>query len=200
MKPLIKHTLTFLLLSLLSITAVAQDYKANIKQSFTEYTRCMMTGELDKSLNYLLPTMFTLVPREQLLAAMEQTLKGKEIEIKFISFDIKEISNSNKIDTCYYAKVSYVSDMNIKMNLNKVESSEEKTKRLSIMKEAIAQGFKTEVKLDEATETFTMAPTKTSWAISKNGQTDWKFFNVEPGGKLIMEKLLPKELIDESIN
>jgi hypothetical protein len=197
----IRHTLAFLLLALFSITSSAQDYKANIRERFTQYSKHIITGEFDKSMDYIPEAMFTIIPRAQMVALFEQLLKNKEMEMKFIGFDIKEIADKRKIDTCYYAKVKYISGMTMKINSKATESADTKAKRLSMTKAAFANTFGSDnVKLDETTETYTITPTKNSWAISKNGQTDWKFLNVEPKQRLIMEKLLPKELIEESVN
>ncbi|MNR58497.1 hypothetical protein D3C85_1795120 [compost metagenome] len=89
----------------------------------------------------------------------------------------------------------------MKMNTAKIETATAKANRLATTRQAFANAFGSDnVKLDEATETYTITAAKSSWAISKNGQTDWKFINVEPNQRLIMEKILPKELINESIN
>jgi hypothetical protein len=201
LKTLTKHTFTLLLLSFLSITSVAQDYKANIKQRFNEYCGYLSAGEFDKSLDYVPEAIFTVVPRAQMVALFEQMLKGKEMQIKFISFDIKDVADIRKIDTCYYVRVKYLGVMSMKMNSGKTESADEKANRMAMTKQAFANAFGSDnVKLDESTETYTITAAKSSWAISKNGQTGWKFVNVEPKQRLIMEKILPKELIDESIN
>lgn len=197
----LKKSFILLLFILVSITSLAQDYKANIKQRFTEYTHYMIEHKFDKSLDYLPEAVFTIVPRTQLLAVFEQLLNKKNMEVKLISFDIKEIGNSRKIDSCYYANIKYTSVMSMKFNSDTVESSANKAKRLSMTNMAFANVFGTDnVKLDEATETFTISPAKSSWAISKNGLDGWKFVNIEREQRLIMEKILPKELIEESIN
>lgn len=193
--------LTFILFILLSINSVAQDYKASIKQRFAEYSALMVAHEFDKSLDYVPEAIFTVVPRPQLVTLFAQVFNNKDMEVKMISFNIKEISDSRKIDSCYYANIKYTSVMSMKINSDTTESSEVKVNRLSMTKAAFANAFGSDnVKLDETTETFTISPTKSSWAISKNGQDGWKFVNVEPKQRLLMEKILPKELIEESIN
>lgn len=197
----INRTLILLFFTLTSLTSLAQEYKTNIKQRFTEFNQYMVKGEFNKSMDYIPEAIFTIVPRAEMVKMFEQLLKNKDMEVKFIGFDIKEIADVRKIDTCYYVKIKYLSAMTLKMKISDTETADEKSTRLSMTKEAFANTFGSDnVKLDELTETFTIHPIKNSWAISKNGKTEWKFVNIEPKQRLIMEKVLPKVLIEESIN
>lgn len=184
-----------------SITGVAQDYKTSIRQRFTEYTKLMTYREFDKSMEYVPEEIFTIIPRTQMVALFDQLFNNKKMVVKMISFDIKEIVDSRKIDSSYYAKLRYISVMSMKMLADTIESAEVKANRLLMTKAAFANAFGSDnVKLDEATETYIISAAKSSWAISKNGKDGWKFVNVEPKQRLLMEKILPKALIEESIN
>jgi len=186
---------------LCSITGVAQDYKTSIRQRFTEYTKLITYREFDKSMDYVPEEIFTIIPRTQMVALFDQLFNNKKMVVKMISFDIKEIVDSRKIDSSYYAKLRYISVMSMKMLVDTIESAEVKDNRLLMTKAAFANAFGSDnVKLDEATETYIISAAKSSWAISKNGKDGWKFVNVEPQQRLLMEKILPKGLIEESIN
>ena len=196
-----KRTLTLLLFVLLSTAIFAQDYKANVKQNFSTYYKHIIAGEFDKSMDYLPSAIFTIIPRAQLVTAFQGLLKNPDTQIKLTSFEIKEIFDRQKIDTSYYVKMKYLSGMTMKMKSPSTETATEKETRLNLAKAAFGNIFGSEnISLDLATEIFTIAPTKTCWAISKNGLTDWKFITVEPNQRLIMEKILPKEIIEESVN
>ncbi|HKG05606.1 MAG TPA: hypothetical protein VKB19_04075 [Pedobacter sp.] len=188
------------ILLLISLSSSAQDYKKNIRERFADFAKLMVDGEFDKSMDYIPEAMFRIVPKAQMVAALKQVMKGK-FQIKMLGFDIKDISDSRKIDTFYYAKIKYVSAMTMKITADRVETAEAKKNRLASTTVAFANTFGSDnVKLDEATETYTLTPTKSSWAISKNGQTGWKFLNVEPKQRILLEKILPKVLIEESLN
>lgn len=186
---------------LCSITGVAQDYKTSIRQRFTEYTKLITYREFDKSMDYVPEEIFTIIPRTQMVALFDQLFNNRKMVVKMIRFDIKEIVDSRKIDSSYYAKLRYISVMSMKMLVDTIESAEVKDNRLLMTKAAFANAFGSDnVKLDEATETYIISAAKSSWAISKNGKDGWKFVNVEPQQRLLMEKILPKGLIEESIN
>jgi len=197
----LKHTFTLLFFLVLSISSFAQDYKENIRNRFTQYTKHLLDQDFDKSMDYLPEAIFTIVPRTQMVEIFEQVFNNKAVEMKMISFDIKEITNTRKIDSCYYVGIKYTSVISMKYISDTTSSSDSKANRISMTKAALANTFGSDnVKVDEVTETYTISPTKKSWAISKNGQDGWKFVNVDPKQRVLMEKILPKQLIDESIN
>lgn len=196
-----KRTLPLLFFIVLSTATFAQDYKASVKQSFTTYYKHIIAGEWDKSMDYLPPAMFKIVPRAQLIATFESLMNNPDMQIKLTGFEIKDVYDIRKIDTAHYVKIKYVGGMTMKMKADSAETKDQKETRLNLTKAALANTFGSEsVSLNVATEVFTIAPIKTSWAISKDGTKDWKFVNVEPKQRLIMEKLLPKEIIEESVN
>lgn len=69
------------------------------------------------------------------------------------------------------------------------------------MKQALANAFGSDnVILNNETGVFTMTPTKKSYAVSENGKDSWKFVNIEASQRLIMEKLLPKQILERELN
>jgi hypothetical protein len=193
----LKVTLLLSFILLFVTQSYSQAYKDDIKQRFTEFNKLIMDKKFEKSMDYIPDALFTFVPRAELVAVFDQMMNMKEMDVKFLDFKIDSIGNAKKIDTNYYSSVRYTSSMTMKFNIAEQETATQKTTRLSAMKATFANIFGTDrVKLDESTEIFTLNPSKSSWAISGNGQTGWKFINVEPGQRIIMEKILPKELID----
>lgn len=196
-----KYSAALLVLIFFSLAGIAQDYKSSIKQRFTAYSQHMKDREFNKALDFVPEAIFTVAPRAQMVALFEQLFNNKSMEVKLISFEIKEISNSRKIDSSYYAHIRYVSVISMKMNADTTESPNTKALRISMTKAAFANKFGSDhVAIDENTETYIITTPKRSWAISTNGQDGWKFVNVEPSQRIIMEKILPKELIEESLN
>ncbi|MES2829796.1 MAG: hypothetical protein V4687_16680 [Bacteroidota bacterium] len=198
---ILKRTLTLLLLLACSTTLFAQDYKANVKQSFSTYYKYLVAGEFEKSMDYLPPAIFAVVPRAQMVTALKSVMTNPEIQIRLTSFEIKEILDKRKIDTANYVKIRYVGGITMKMKGDSTETVQERENRLNATKTALENSFGSgNVGLELKTETFTVTTTKNSWGISKNGITDWKFVLVDPSQRLILEKILPKEIIEESLN
>ena len=181
----------------LSLSLLAQDYKVNINKRFKEFSDLLVAGEYTKSMDYIPDAFFKIVSKEEFVAAFEQILKSKQVEYKIIDFKIIEIQESKKIDSNYYAKLKYTSTMKMRFIPSEPETPDEEKTRLNLAKNALINTFGADnVKLDELTGFFTITPTKKSFAISQNGITDWKFMNIETGQQGLLEKVLPKEIME----
>ena len=53
------------------------------------------------------------------------------------------------------------------------------------------------VKYNKETDFFEILVEKQVYTISQDGKTDWKFLVIEKKQKVLLEKLLPKELVDK---
>jgi len=192
-----KLTLLTSLFLLLSLSILAQDYKANIHKRFKEFSDLIVASEYTKSMDYIPDVFFKVVPKEQLVAAFEQILKNKQLEYKIIDFKVVDIEESKKIDSNYYVKLKYTSTMKMKFIPSEPETPDEEKTRLNLTKDALVSTYGADnVKLDELTKFFTIIATKKSFAISQNGKTDWKFVNIETDQKGLLEKVLPKEIME----
>lgn len=182
---------------LLSLSLLAQDYKVNINKRFKEFSDLLVAGEYTKSMDYIPDVFFKIVSKEEFVAAFEQILKNKQLEYKIIDFKVIEIQESKKIDSNYYVKLKYTSTMKMRFLPSEPETPDEEKTRLNLTKNALINTFGVDnVKLDELTGFFTITPTKKSFAISQNGTTDWKFINIETGQQGLLEKVLPKEIME----
>lgn len=197
----LKQSITTLFILFFSTPIIAQDYKTTVKEGFTRYYTHIIEGEYDKSMDYLPPNIFKIITREELKAAFQTIMSNPTMETRFLSCNIEEVGDSKKVDTAYFVKIKYVGGATVKFKADGVETLEEKESRLNLTKSMLIYTFGSDnVKLDFVSEIFTITPTKFSWAISKNGVSDWKFINIEPAQQIILEKILPKEIIEESVN
>lgn len=195
-----KIKLTFLSFFCLyfSMSAIAQDYKANIKKRFLDFNDLVIAGEYRKSMDYVPDAFFKVFPKEQLIAASEQLLNNKQLEYKILDIKVTEVQDKKKIDTNYYSLIKYSTIVIIKFLISEPEIPEVKLKRLDLTKTALGKTFGVEnVKLNDKTEVFTLTPIKKSYAISKNGITNWKFVNVEANYKELLKTTLPEEVLQD---
>jgi len=190
----LKHLVLALLLSASSI-ATAQDYKKEIEKEFIEYLNFISTKQFEKSMEYLPADLFKIVPKEQMVELMERTFNDSSITFEFINPKVGDIKDAKKIEAKFYSFLSYSNQMNIKINKSSQETEEEQEVKMSIMKASFEKSFGAKnVSYNVLTGFFEIQVDKKGYAISENGQTDWKFLVVEKEQKPILEKLLPKEL------
>lgn len=192
-----KLTILSYLFLILSTSAFSQEYKTTIDKRFKEFNDLIITGEYSKSMNYIPDMFFEVVSKDQLIETFEQIMNNEKIEVQLLDFKITNIQDSKKIDSTYYVLLNYTSKIKMRFKISETETLEEQKTKLNTIKNSLINSFgSNNVNLDESTGFFTLTPSKKSCAISKDGLNDWKFINIEKNQMLIMEKILPKEILD----
>jgi len=193
-----KKVLFAILIFSVGVTGYAQDYKKEIEKEFLEYVNLLIDMEFEKSMNYILPDFFEIIPKSQMITLMEQSFNNPSIEIKLTNPIINKIDDSQKIEEKFYSFLTYSNQMNIKILGEEGESEVDKKDRINLTKASFENTFgKENVIYNEKTEFFEIKTEKNVYAISSNGETDWKFLTIEKNQKAILEKLLPKKLTEE---
>ncbi|PKG42629.1 hypothetical protein [Psychroflexus sp. MES1-P1E] len=194
----IKKKLLILLSLTISTFGISQDYKKNIESEFTEYINSIVNMEFEKSMEYMTPELFEIVPKSQWIKIMEQGFNNPEMEFEIINPKILTINDSQKIENKYYSLLTYSNQINMKIYGQESESEDEKTMRINLAKMSLEQNFGSQnVVYNEKTEFFEIQSQKDVYGISKNGETDWKFLVLEKKQKAILDKILPKELSEK---
>lgn len=186
-----KQILLFAML-LLSINIVsAQTYQENIDANFKEFGELMKVGEFDKAFDYVHSDLFKVLPKSDMVKATKQLFSSPQFSFKFSDFTTKKFNEPIIVEGKYYVVFRYNSV--IEMKFNDMEAD-----KRSLMQMGLANKFGPDnVSYDDNTGYFKINAEKKSIAISENGKTNWKFINVEPEQRILMEKLLPKEVRNE---
>jgi len=191
--------LAFLLLTI-STVAFSQDYKKEIEKQFLEYNNLIVKRNFEKSMDFVPEEFFNIIPKDQMVLVMEKTFNNPDMDFELKEPKIIEIAESQKIENKFYSLVNYSSPMKMKFKNNdqKEETEKEHKLRMNMIKLSLEQTFGSDkVRYDEKTEIFEINAQKQAYAISKNGKTDWKFLVIEKKQKFILEKLLPKQLVEK---
>ena len=194
----IMRRVVVILFLLVQTISQAQDYKSIIKASFSDYLDAIVNLEFERSMDYMLPEFFEIVPREQLVGLMEQTFNNPDIHFKIKNPEILKVEDAQKIDGKYYALLTYANDMEIQLQAEADETSEEKGMRVSLTQAAFEQSFgKDNVVYNDSLDQYLIHSEKDVYSISENGVTDWKFLVLGEKQKAILERLLPAQLIED---
>lgn len=187
------------LLCLLSLTAFAQIDKKAIEDSFKSYTQTLIDKDFAKSVSYLPEEIFQFVKKEQLIQIMEVTMNNPSIAYKIGGFDSITFQDIVQSNAKYYALMSYVSHINMKfLPEDENETVAQSKTRNNTTKLALQNAFGTDnVQLDEETNWFYVKARKKCCASSVDGKTNWKFVVIEPKQRILLDKILPKEIRDK---
>lgn len=176
-----------------------ESYKENINKDFIDYNELILRQEFEKSMDYMLPEFFEIIPKNQMVMLMQQIYNNPDLEFKMDKPKDIVYGEPRKIEEKYYSEITY--SYNINMKFKSIEEGEdEKQQELTktLKKLSLEKTFGSgNVKYNDETEFFEIHLIKNAFGISKNGKSDWKFVVVEPKQKFILEKILPKELTEK---
>ncbi|WP_194775712.1 hypothetical protein [Pararhodonellum marinum] len=174
----------------------AQDYKKEIEADFTAYINSIVNFDFEQSVEYIVPEVFEIVPKAQMISVMEQSFNNPSLEIKIKNPEILKIEDHLKIQEKYYALLTYSNQMDMKVKSEQSQTEDETINMVSIIKLSLDNTFgAANVKYNDDTGFFEIQSEKDVYCISDNGITNWKFLVVEKNQKAILEKILPQELI-----
>jgi hypothetical protein len=188
-----------ILVSNLTLGQTSENYKENINKDFVQYNDLILNQEFEKSMDYMLPEFFEIIPRNQMVLLMKQVYNNPDLIFKMDKPQGIFYSEPKKIEEKYYSEITYSYD--IKMKFNNIEVSEDEeqnelTKNLTKLQLEKTFGSGN-VKFNEETEFYEIHSMKNAFGISENGTSNWKFVVVEEKQKFILEKILPKELTEK---
>ncbi len=187
-----------IIISNLTFGQESDKYKKNLNNDFIEYNDLILKQEFEKSMDFMLPEFFEIIPKNQMILLMKQVYKNPDLEFEANKPKDIEYGKLKKIEEKYYSEITYSYD--IKMKFNNVEESEDEEKNelnKNLMKLTLEKTFGSgNVHFNKETEFYEIHSIKNAFGISKNGISDWKFVVVEPKQKFILEKILPIELTE----
>lgn len=194
----IKQIIFSVLFLIISSTGNAQDYKKTIEIEFTEYLNSIVNKNFAKSMDYVIPEFFEIIPKSQMIKVMEQTFNNPSMEFELKNPKIISINDAQKIEEKFYSLLSYSNQMNMKIRNEGEETEDEKKMRIGLTQLSFEKNFGSQnVKYNKETDFFEILVEKQVYSISKDGKKDWKFLVIEKKQKVLLEKLLPKELVEK---
>lgn len=186
----------FLLLS--GTMLFAQDVKQEIAKEFTAYQDAIASGEFETAMEHVTPEFFSIYPKKDIISLMEKTYNNPDITFEIKDMKIENIEDTEEIDGKHYALLSYSNLMNIKFAPTEGESEENKKSRIGMTRISLEQTFgSNNVSYDPSTDFFGVKASKSVYAISENGKTNWKFLVVEKGQEEVLRRLLPQQLVNK---
>jgi hypothetical protein len=184
------RTLLFCILCVIvSGVAFGQAYKDSIRSQFQEYSELLIKKDFQASLRYINPEFLKIVPGTQLVAAMEKVMNNPDVELKVDEMKVVSIGDTHSINGKHYVQLRYSTNMSMRM----MQSGD-----TAAIKEGLAAQFgKENVKYDAATSFYQLRMFKNVVADSQDGK-HWTFVVAEDRQRSILEKFIPRELLNFS--
>lgn len=172
------------------LSSYAQDYKADIRNQFTQYMNLIKEKNFDKSMDYINPALFKIIPKEQFAQALDAAFNNPAMEITIEKNEILSIADKQLISGVNYVKIKYVNSAKLRMVLEAGQKLD-----TAVLINALEQSFgKGNVSYDAKTNYFKMKKTETAVANSSDNKK-WTFLVLAENQKPMLQKILPKELL-----
>lgn len=177
----------------------SENYKENLNKTFIEYYDLVLSQDFEKSMDFILPKLFEIIPRNQLVLLMKQMYNTPGLEFKVDKPKIINYGKLKKFVDRYYSIISYSYDLKVKFNnVKKSDNQEQNLLNQNLIKLTLEKTYGSgNVNYNKKTKFYDINSVKNAFGISKNGITDWKFVIVEKKQDYILKKILPKELIEK---
>lgn len=183
--------LTVLLLTFSVLLVQAQkSTDAQLNNRLKEYFAFSKNLEMDKAMDYMHPKLFTIAPKEQLVAAMDAAFNNPEMKFSFDSMAIVAISPAFKSGAATYRKVDYFMSMHIALS----DSLDLENKELAAaMRASFETGFPgKKISVQTETNSIHVAGTELLFAIKDPQATEWMFLGYDRKNQQLIERLFPK--------
>jgi hypothetical protein len=192
--------ITFIL-ALATSNLVSQTAQKYIEKDFLTYINHLIDREFTESVEYLYPELFDFVPKEQMIVTMEETFNNPEINISLNKPNIINVGEVRLIDSVYFCKLKYSHKMYMTfLDKNDSTSKEDKKLRDEMTLAGLQSTFgEQNVTLisDGETNMFDILSIKDSYAKSYDGLKEWKFIDIEKDNLMLLNILLPPQLVEE---
>jgi hypothetical protein len=171
---------------LLSQPTVAQDHPQQIKKTLKAYFELLEKGEMKKSLDYLYPRFFEVVPRAQIEKSMDDA-RTKSILVR--SPQLLSLSNIITVNKSNYALATY----QFKLFVKKAGADETALQNFASFFQQVYG--KDNVSIDKANQQLVIQAKGEMFVINDPAYAGWKVLEKKKDSRMLLEKLLPQEVL-----
>lgn len=198
---MIKKLILYIFTLIISQSIYCQVDKEEVKKIFEEYFTTVIQKDNEKTLEYIYPKLFDNFPKDKMLESLNK-LKADTLSVTTLENGIVEnISEILEIEGIKYALVKYSFKMTLKYlknNGNKKLMEGEKYTIADFTHTMLKEKYgEKNVKYTKKTSTFEVNVSNEMYAVKDPVYKDWKFLEKKGSMKPILNKLLPKEVIDK---
>ncbi len=175
--------------------AIAQDYKKTAEQQFMHYTNLIIKKDFRKAADFIIEDFYTLIPREQMITAMETIFNMPEFDYQIDSARVLEVGEARLIDSAHFLKLQYSNILRMKFGTDSTQTDSALAENEFLTLTLQSKFGEPNVTYNKATGYYTIRSIKDVIAKSQN-LNEWKFIVMEEDKMPFLKKIVPKELLE----
>jgi hypothetical protein len=181
--------------SLLCSGAVAQDYKKIVQQQFMHYTNLVIKKDFRAAADFIIDDLYTLVPKEQVITAMETIFNMPEFDYQVDSAKILRVDNAQLIDSAHFVKLKYSNILRMRFGTDSLQADSTIAENELLTLTLQSKFGEPNVTYNKTTGYYHILSVKD--VIGKSADLkQWKFIVMEDDKIPFLKKILPKELLE----
>jgi len=187
------RTISIILLLSFSLNLQGQ---TTAKEAFTKDIATFMSnttaGDWDAVLDMTYPKLFTLLPREQMKAAMIAAIEGTGMKTTVKALDVAKVYAPIKEGDETFQRIDYNSELNLGLN-----------DQMWSMRDAMLEGMRAsmenaeDVVVNEETKSIVVNQLSTMIAIKADGADEWKYLQFQSNQKSMLMSIIPAAVLDQ---
>lgn len=175
--------------------AVAQDYKKIVEQQFMHYTNLIIKKDFRKAADFIIEDFYTLIPREQMIVAMESVFNMPEFDYQIDSARVLQVGEARLIDSAHFLKLQYSNLLRMKFGNDSTQTDSTSAENEFLTLTLQSKFGESNVTYNKTTRYYTIRSIKDVIAKSKD-LNEWKFVVMEEDKMPFLKKIVPKELLE----
>jgi hypothetical protein len=180
-----KILLVLLVLSSCLLKAQSEDTVLN--SVLKEYFYCCSQFDVAKQMDLIYPRVFEIVPKKELVKAMEDFYKSPDLVMSVDSIAITKVDKISKFENGFFTRFNHFSSIKLKV----ADMDKSDTEMVTAVMDMLAELFgEKNVQYNKSTGYFTISQHSESLAINDNyTQSKWRLVAIED--KKMLSKIIP---------
>lgn len=166
--------------------------KVGIQQMMEAYGITMEELDIKSSLDYILPKLFEIVPREAMEENFEEMLEDTTSNISFQDYEVNRVSKIIKKGGVYYARVNYQYILNMKIPSGIESETMDRGKFMTKMLE-MRYGAGNVI-YDDEIDSFAIKVKTSVFAIGDPEIGSWKMIENKDSAEELLLMIIPKKV------
>ena len=188
-----RKCILFFFILLINSVVIAQSNDPQLKKRLDKYLELNKELKFTELMTYIHPSLFKLVPKEQLIEVFEKAYDNEAMHISIDSAAILLISPAFKYAGASYKKIDYSMKMGIYFK-DTAQLNDPSFRNLMIT--SLGSGFNDgAARYDSTTKTILINGKNVMMAIKDNDSAEWMFLGIEKKQPDFMKMLFKPQVI-----